>query len=313
MSGGKTPPPRLGRGLWALLSEGEAEVAAQTSAGAASALAAQPAARSELPLGTRIPVELVRPNPAQPRRHFDAAELDDLAQSIREKGVLQPLIVRPIPGGPGYEIVTGERRWRAAQMAQLHDVPALVRELSDAEVAQIALIENVQRTDLSAVEEAGAYRQLIEAHGFTQDRLAELIGKSRSHIANTLRLLRLPPEVLVEVAAGRISAGHARALVGAEDPVALARQIVARDLSVRETEKLARRAGGRPAKTGEPRRAPSGDADTRALEGELSASLGMGVRIRHEPGTEGGILSVRYANLDELDLLCQVLAAIPRD
>ncbi len=255
-----------------------------------------------------MPVERLVPNPSQPRRDFPQASLDDLAASIRAKGVIQPLIVRPSPGDADtYEIVAGERRWRAAQLAQLHDVPVLVRELDDSAVLELAIIENIQRADLNAVEEALAYRQLMDRFGHTQEQLGEALGKSRSHIANLLRLLSLPEDVLGLLRRGELSAGHARALIVTDDPAALARQVVAKSLSVRETEALAK--GPRERK---PRRVAAKDADTEVLEQDLSAALGMAISIDHKPGAAGGTLSVRYATLEELDTLCALLSAHAR-
>lgn len=253
-----------------------------------------------------VPIDRVRPNPGQPRRDFSQAALDDLAASIREKGILQPLIVREREGGH-YEIVAGERRWRAAQLAQLHEVPVLVRDLDDTEVLEIAIIENIQRADLNAVEEALGYRQLMEKFGHTQERMAEALGKSRSHIANLLRLLQLPEEVQAMLREGQLSAGHARALVTLPDPVAAARRVVVEGLSVRETERLAQaQAGG--AKPRAARRTGEKDADTRALEQDLSAAIGLKVEIAH--GADGsGQLSLRYRNLEDLDNLCRILGS----
>lgn len=257
----------------------------------------------------RLPVESLVPNPNQPRRSFAPEAMADLAASIRQKGVLQPLIVRPAAETGRYEIVAGERRWRAAQVAGLHDIPVLIRDLDDTEVLEIAIIENIQRADLNAIEEAAAFRQLMDRFGHTQERLAEALAKSRSHIANLLRLLSLPDEVQDMVRQGMLTAGHARALVTAPDAGAVARQVVARGLSVRETEALMRaprqerphglRRGGE----AEPER----DSDTRALEADLSATLGMVVRIDHRPGGESGVMTIRYENLDSLDALCRVL------
>jgi ParB family chromosome partitioning protein len=256
----------------------------------------------------RVPVEKIRPNPDQPRRSFNREALEELAASIREKGIIQPIIVRENPkGSETYEIVAGERRWRAAQIARLHEVPVLVRDLDDTEVIELAIIENIQRADLNPVEEAQGYRQLMDRFGHTQERLAEALGKSRSHIANLLRLLTLPEEVLGYLRDGRLSAGHARALVVLEDPLPLARKVVAEGLSVREVERLAKSSAGadrRPAA-----RAPAKDADTRVLEGELSASLGMPVVIDHRPGAAGGSLTIRFSSLEQLDDLCRVLSA----
>lgn len=260
-----------------------------------------------------LPIESVAPNPDQPRRSFDKDALEDLAASIREKGIIQPLIVRPRPGKGGeYEIVAGERRWRAAQMAKLHQVPVIIREFNDTEVLEIAIIENIQRADLNPVEEAAGYNQLMEKFGHTQEKLATALGKSRSHIANAVRLLTLPEDVLSFLRDGKLSAGHARALVPCEDPLALARQVVSKGLSVRETERLAKseqdnifKDNAKPAK----KAAPSKDADTRALEGDLSANLGMKVAVNHRPGNENGQIVISYDTLDQLDDLCRILSA----
>ncbi len=283
----------LGRGLSALMSDVAEEAMPREGA---------PPRRADL----RVPVENLRPNPGQPRRAFGEDALEELAASVREKGIIQPIIVREIPAGSGtYEIVAGERRWRAAQMARLHEVPVLVRDLDDSEVLELAIIENVQRADLNPVEEAQGYRQLMDRFGHTQERLAEGLGKSRSHIANLLRLLTLPEEVLGYLRDGRLSAGHARALVVLDNPVALARRVVAEGLSVREVEKLAKAAPG-PAERKAARKPTAKDADTRALEGELTANLGMKVTIEHKDGA--GVVSIRFASLEELDDLCRVLS-----
>jgi ParB family chromosome partitioning protein len=255
-----------------------------------------------------VPVEALHPNPDQPRRDFDAAALEELAASIREKGVIQPLIVRPRPAG-GYEIVAGERRWRASQLAQRHEVPVLVRDLSDTEVLEIAIIENIQRADLNAIEEAMGYRQLMDRFGHTQERMAEALSKSRSHIANLLRLLNLPEEVQRHLREGQLSAGHARALITTPDPVALARQVIAKGLSVRETEALARKAADPKPKPAPAAGRAEKDADTRALEGDLTATLGMAVAIEHK-GQDGGVVTIRYRDLDQLDRLCQRLGGM---
>lgn len=253
-----------------------------------------------------VPIERVEPNPDQPRRDFSRDALDELAGSIREKGIIQPLIVRTNPRKPGgYEIVAGERRWRAAQIAQLHDIPVILREVSDSELLELAIIENIQRADLNAMEEAAAYRQLMDRFGHTQEKLAEALGKSRSHIANLLRLLTLPDLVQTWVREGKLTAGHARALITAENAVALARQVIDRGLSVRETEQLSsptRKSADRPA-----RRAPEKDADTRVLEQDLSANLGMKVAIDHK-GLDGGQVTLTYRTLDQLDEICQRLS-----
>lgn len=258
-----------------------------------------------------VPVERIFPNPDQPRRDFQPEALEDLAASLRQKGVIQPLIVRAKSGG--YEIVAGERRWRAAQIAQLHEVPVIVRDFDDIEVIEIAIIENIQRADLNSIEEALAYRQLMDRFGHTQEKLAEALSKSRSHIANLLRLLTLPDEVQSMVRTGTLSSGHARALITTPDPVALAREVASRGLSVRETEKLVKRAAdGKPVKAAA-KAQPEKDADTRALEGDLSAGLNMAVRIDHEAGTGKGTLSIRYNSLEDLDRLCRALSGISGD
>lgn len=282
----------LGRGLSALMAD-----------------VVQPAAAEEAPRrpDMRVPIERIEPNPNQPRRDFPEEALAELAASIREKGIIQPLIVRNNPRKPdGYEIVAGERRWRAAQIAQLHDVPVLLRDFDDGEVLEIAIIENIQRADLNPIEEAAGYRQLMDRFGHTQEKLADALSKSRSHIANLLRLLNLPAEVQAWLREGRLSAGHARALVTAEDPVALARQVIARRLSVRETEQLAKTVAGGSRKSAGPGHSDK-DADTRVLEQDLSANLGMAVVIDHK-GHDGGKLTITYRNLDQLDELCQLLA-----
>lgn len=283
----------LGRGLSALMAD-----------------VAQPAADTpEAPRrpDMRVPIERVEPNPNQPRRDFAEEALAELANSIREKGIIQPLIVRNNPRkSDSYEIVAGERRWRAAQMAQLHEVPVLVREFDDTEVLEIAIIENIQRADLNPVEEAMGYRQLMDRFGHTQEKLAEALSKSRSYIANLLRLLSLPSDVQTWLREGKLTAGHARALVTSDDPTALARQVIARGLSVRETEQLARRNKGATRDAAPPRRSEK-DADTRVLEQDLSANLGMAVVIDHQ-GHDGGRLTIAYKTLEQLDELCQLLA-----
>ncbi|PZQ52519.1 MAG: chromosome partitioning protein ParB [Rhodovulum sulfidophilum] len=287
----------LGRGLSALLAD------------VAPATRSFDDAPTPPPAGQRtLPIERIKPNPNQPRRDFSEKDLQDLASSIREKGVIQPLILRPHPSEPEiFEIVAGERRWRAAQLAQVHELPVLVRELDDTEVLELAIIENIQREDLNAIEEAMGYRQLMDRFGHTQERLAEALGKSRSHIANLLRLLTLPEGVLDHVRHGRLSAGHARALITAAHPEALARQVIEKDLSVRQTEQLAR-AVAAPAQPGGPAGRPAKDADTRALEEDLTASLRLRVSIEHKPGKQAGEVRIRYRNLEELDGLCQLLA-----
>ncbi|WP_297769372.1 ParB/RepB/Spo0J family partition protein [uncultured Roseovarius sp.] len=260
-----------------------------------------------------VPVEKVRPNPNQPRRDFDTSQLEDLSRSISEKGIIQPLIVRAAPGRAGeYEIVAGERRWRAAQMAKLHEIPVLIRNFDDTEVLEVAIIENIQRADLNPVEEAFGYQQLMQKFGHTQERLADALGKSRSHIANSVRLLSLPDEVLSYLREGKLSSGHARAIITSDDPVALARRVIQKSLSVRETEKLAKSGVGNifneSGKSAKARQERSKDADTKALEDDLSATLSMKVAIEHVPGQENGKITVRYESLDQLDRLVGMLS-----
>lgn len=252
-----------------------------------------------------VPVERIEPNPDQPRRDFEPGAMEELAASIREKGVIQPLIVRKHPSKPDhFEIVAGERRWRAAQMAKVHELPIILREFNDTEVLEVAIIENIQRADLNPLEEALAYKQLMSRFGHTQEKLAEALSKSRSHIANLMRLLQLPEEVQTYLREGKLSAGHARAMITAPDPVALARQAVTKSLSVRDVERLAKKA-----ETPEraPRPKPQKDADTRALEGDLSATIGMKVAIEHSSNGSGKLV-VSYDDLEELDRLCQLLS-----
>lgn len=251
-----------------------------------------------------VAIDLVAPNPDQPRKQFDPAELAALAESIRAKGIVQPLIVRPDPRTAGhYQIVAGERRWRAAQQAQLHTVPVVVRSYSDLDVLEIGILENIQRADLNPLDEATAYNRLLLHFSRTQEQIATAMGKSRSHIANSLRLLTLPAAVQESLRAGAITAGHARAVITAPDPAALIREVVAKGLSVRETERLAQRAAAGP-RTAEAPRAVK-DPDTAALEADLSAALGLGVSIRHKG--KGGEITLKYQDLDALDGLCTLL------
>jgi ParB family chromosome partitioning protein len=269
-----------------------------------SALFGEAGSRPGADAGVRdVAVELIRPGAFQPRRRFDEVELEALAQSVREKGVLQPLLVRPIENeAAAFELVAGERRWRAAQRAGLHQVPVLVRALDDRETLEIALIENLQREDLTALEEAEAYRRLIQELGRTQSSLAEALGKSRSHVANTLRLLGLPAAVQRHLEAGALSAGHARALLSADDPAALATEVIRRGLNVRVTEQLVKRRSAPRAGAG---RAQLRDADTAALERELARDLGVRVTIAAK--ARGGALTLHYTNLDQLDRLLALL------
>ena len=286
----------LGRGLSALMADIEQTV------GDTGAVNSE--RRNEM----LVPVETIHPNPGQPRRHFDADDLNDLAGSIRSKGIIQPLVVRAHPVKAGeYEIVAGERRWRASQLARLHELPVVVREFSDLDVLEIAIIENIQRADLNPIEEAIGYRQLMDKFGHTQEKMAEALGKSRPHIANVLRLLALPDDVQRFVINGSLSSGHARALITAPNASDLARVVIARGLSVRQTEKLVKEPKA-PSKERTPKSAK--DADTRALEGDLSAAIKMAVSIAHNPGQEGGSITIRYKNLEQLDELCRHLAGL---
>lgn len=294
----------LGRGLSALMAEVGADISFAGREGAPP-----PPATVQAQGVQAIPIESLRPNPNQPRRRFDAARLSELEESIREKGIIQPLIVRPDPDNEGgYEIVAGERRWRAAQNARLHEVPVLIKDFSDSEVLEIAIIENIQRAELSPVEEALGYKQLMERFGHTQEKIAEALGKSRSYIANLLRLLNLPEEVREMLETGALSVGHARALITAPDPVALARKVADGGLSVRQAEELARKIHEprKPRNAAAPREK---DADTKVLEDDLSANLGMSVVIDHRAGGEGQVV-IRYKTLEQLDQLCQLLSQV---
>ena len=292
----KTKKRGLGRGLSALMSDVTQEIAPYVD---------QAPRRADF----FVPVEQVQPNPDQPRRAFDDAALQELATSIAEKGVIQPLIVREHPTRTGiYEIVAGERRWRASQIAQLHDIPVIVRQYTDTEVLEVAIIENIQRADLNPIDEGAGYRQLMQKFGHTQEQLSSVLGKSRSHIANVIRLLSLPDGVREYLVDGKLTAGHARTLIGHDDAQRLADHIVKTGMSVRDAEKLAKQ-GLTKAKTTKTINSVTGkDADTVQIEGELSAALGMKVSIDHASGTEGGRLSVSYRNLDQLDDLLRALS-----
>jgi ParB family chromosome partitioning protein len=293
------PSSGLGRGLQALLGEQ-----------AASTAAAGEQAPVRLGGVREIEIGRIRPNPEQPRSQFKEDAIDELADSIAERGVLQPILLRP--HGDGFEIVAGERRWRAAQRARLHTIPAIVREIDDSTAAEIALIENVQREDLNAIEEAEGYRQLIDRHGHTQDNLAKLVHKSRSHVTNLLRLLDLPDFVRQSLLRGDISMGHARAVAAAPDPEALTREVIAKGLSVRQAEERARAV--KPGAVNEVARANSGaagpvDADVVALERQLGDTLGLKVQIAHNG--KKGVVSLHYSSLDQLDMICQRLSGEP--
>ena len=282
-------PSGLGRGLSSLLGEvaHEAPVTGETG-------------RSGVQM---LSVSSIEPHPGQPRRHFDDEALSELAASISSRGLIQPIVVRP--NGERYQIVAGERRWRAAQRAHLHEVPVLIREFSETETLEVALVENIQRQDLNAIEEAEAYQRLIAEYGHTQDALGKLVHKSRSHVANLLRLLDLPERVRGMVATGELSMGHARALLGAEDPEALAQEVVQRGLSVRETEKLVNAARPRAQRAGR-MEYKGASADIEALERQLGDMLGLKVKISHRP--DGGSVALGYSTLDQLDMICQRLS-----
>lgn len=259
-----------------------------------------------------LPVEQLKPSRFQPRRHFDAENLAALTESVREKGILQPILVRRDPSDSNrYEILAGERRWRAAQVVQLHEVPVVVREIDDREALEIALVENLQRQDLSALEEAEAYQRLMDEFRHTQEAVAQAVGKSRSHVANTLRLLELPLTVKRLLGEGKLTAGHARALLGTEDPVVLANEVVRRGLNVRQAERLAKRGKIKStARQAQPKAfGDTKDADTRALERELSMVLGLIVSI--DPTGTGGTITIRYQTLEQLDDVLRRLSQPP--
>jgi len=278
---------RLGRGLAALIGDDTSEESVV----------------QDIKSLRHMPIELLHPSPNNPRKHFSDADLQDLAKSISDKGLLQPLVVRTRPGGD-YEIVAGERRWRAAQRAGIHDVPVLIRELSDGEALEIALIENIQRADLNPLEEARAYSKLLQEFNYTQQQLAEAVGKSRSHIANTLRLMSLPETVRQQIEEGKLTAGHARALVATESPTALAEQIIELGLSVRETENLAREASAPKLKEHKAKREK--DPDTKALEKNLREATGLKVDVTHH-ASGGGTVLINYQTLEQLEDICRRL------
>lgn len=292
----------LGRGLSALMADIDAEPVS-------SGRTTQPAA-TVAGADTAVPIEKINANPDQPRQDFKQEDLDELAASIAEKGVIQPIIVRTDPKQAGqYQIIAGERRWRAAQLAQLHQIPVIVREMDDTEVLEIAIIENVQRADLNAVEEALGYKHLMDSFGHTQEKLAKTLGKSRSHIANILRLLSLPDGVLKLVRSQDLSSGHARALITAKNPSKLAAIVVSKGLSVRQTESLAKL--GDTDTDAKPRKRTAKDADTIVLENDLAANLNMKVSINHSENSGTGAITISYKMLDQLDALCQLLSSKP--
>ena len=277
---------RLGRGLAALIGDVGNDK--------------QPAAEQPARGQRRVPIEFLKPNPRNPRRMFSDAELGELAGSIRERGIIQPIVVRTVRGtADSYEIIAGERRWRAAQRAGLHEVPIILHEATDAEALELAIIENVQRADLNPLEEAAGYQALAEAYRYTQDDIAKTVGKSRSHVANTLRLLKLPEAVKAYINVGKLTAGHARALIGLPDPEAVAHQIVARELNVRDVEAFAQQHAKAAGKTTKKRERAAKDVDTLAVEKRLSDALGLAVTI--ETKGESGTVQIKYSDLDQLD------------
>ncbi|HVT24581.1 MAG TPA: ParB/RepB/Spo0J family partition protein [Rhizomicrobium sp.] len=275
----------LGRGLSALIGDDVAPV------------------RTDAKTTRTLPIAFLKPNPNQPRKTFAETELEDLANSIREKGILQPILVRPVKGvSDTYEIVAGERRWRAAQRAKLHDVPVVVREMEDGEALELAIVENVQRADLNAIEEAAAYQELIGRFHYTQEQIAQEVGKSRSHVANTLRLLKLPQSVQAMLRDGKLTAGHARTLIGAPDAEARAKAIVESALNVREAEQRSEKVRKAVQRNGLEK-----DPDTAALEKQLADKLGLQIEI-HDRGDKGGDVKIRYKTLEQLDEVCRRLS-----
>ena len=294
-------PSGLGRGLNALLGEAVREEPLVSQSGT------QNSGLKTLALSE------IRPHPGQPRRFFDEDALNELAQSIKQRGVIQPVIVRPRKNSSGYELVAGERRWRAAQRARLHNIPAIISDLSDEDTMALALIENIQREDLNAVEEAQAYQRLVDEQGYSQNQIAEMVDKSRSHVANLMRLLVLPNAVLQLVAENKLSMGHARALINADNAIDIAKDVVAKGLSVRQVEKFIRQsksgadAGARSTRSGGAN-GRADDSDIAAVERHLEDLLGLKVQITSDADPKSGSVSIRYASLDQLDLICQRLS-----
>lgn len=298
----KRKPPALGRGLGALLGDSRREEPLAVDRADGDAAAPPTSGLANLAVAS------IEPHPDQPRRHFDDAALDELAASIAQRGVIQPVIVRPLGEGR-YQLVAGERRWRAAQRAQLHEIPAIIRTLSEREVMALALIENLQREDLNPIEEARAYQRLAESEGLTQADIARMVDKSRSHVANIQRLLALPEEVIALVEDGSLSMGHARALIGVADAVGIARQSVSAQLSVREVERIVRRQTqpSNPPRQARADRNSADDADISAVQAHLEEFLGLPVRINADVDPRSGTVTIRYRTLDQLDLVCQRL------
>lgn len=308
-------PSGLGRGLSALFGDAAVESPVQMSSNPAAATgfsSGQIAVDSPMAMGDsvqHVPVDAIHPLPGQPRRKFDETAISELAESIKLRGVLQPIIVRRAPDGNGFQLVAGERRWRASQHAGLNQIPALVRDLDDAATYEIALVENIQRQDLNAIEEASAYRKLIEDFGHNQEALARLVGKSRSHVANLMRLLDLPDTVQTLVGDGALAMGHARALIGVEDAADIAQRVVKDGLSVRAVENLVREGKGKaPLKAAQRENIPTErDADIMAVERHLSELLGIAASIQYL-GEGKGVLSLKFGSLDQLDMICQRLS-----
>ncbi|GAA0784835.1 ParB/RepB/Spo0J family partition protein [Roseibium denhamense] len=287
---------RLGRGLAALIGD--------------SAPEASPPPEKVIRDSRKVPIEHLEPNPRNPRKTFTEKDLADLAESLKAKGIVQPILVRPAAGKTDrFEIIAGERRWRAAQRAGLHEAPIIIRDVTDQEALELAIIENVQRADLNPIEEAMGYEQLTAEFSYSQGELAKVIGKSRSHVANTMRLLKLPNSVKDYLAEGLLTAGHARALITVEDPAALAELIVEKGLTVRDAEKIAQDPAALAKIKGEaaPAEKPQKDADTKALEKRLTDTLGLKVTVGHKPGKETGDLKIKYTSLEQLDELCKKL------
>jgi ParB family chromosome partitioning protein len=292
----------LGRGLSALMADIEVEPVSSSNLNKTQGG------------GSNIPIEKISANANQPRQDFHDDDLVELAASITEKGIIQPIIVRPNPNqADSYQIVAGERRWRAAQLAQLHEIPVIVREMDDTEMLEVAIIENVQRSDLNPVEEAFAFKQLMVSFSHTQEQLAKVLSKSRSHVANTLRLLHLPEDVLGLLRSGKLSSGHARALVAAENPSMLANIVVSKGLSVRQTERLVSQsnADNGPLRVKSAKSNKTKDTDTVVLENDLAANLDMKVNIDHTVGASSGAITISYKTLEQLDALCQLLSSRP--
>ena len=294
-------PKALGRGLSALMADVEIDREGQN-------ISLKSESISEL----QVPIEKIHPNPEQPRRSFKSGDLDDLANSIRSKGVIQPLIVRRHPKKEEeYEIVAGERRWRASQLAKLHELPVIVRDFSDLEVLEVAIIENIQRADLNPIEEAAGYKQLMQQFKHTQEQIAEELGKSRSYIANLLRLLSLPADVQSHLEEGRLTIGHARSLITSQDASRLAQVIISKRLSVRQTESLVKNSDRNKftlkEKKSNTKNDGDKDADTKALERDLSSAIGMKVQVNHKVTKQSGHVIISYSSLDQLDDICRLL------